>query len=138
RAPRARSRHGRRCGGQQAPRPRPGAFDTDRRALMAGGDPHRAGRSPAGVRPAPLPGDDPQAAFEAIAAAADIGDPWQVKTEFGPFMYPAEIAPDGAFMRAVNGGGPRPGLPPPPAPPTPPPPAARPFSFHWPQAPRGG
>ena len=61
-----------------------------------------------------LPGDDPQAAFEAIAAAADIGDPWQVKTEFGPFMYPAEIAPDGAFMRAVNGGCRRMGLPPPP------------------------
>lgn len=51
-----------------------------------------------------LPGDDPQAAFAAIAAAADIGEPWQVKTEFGPFMYPAEIAPDGAFMRAVRGG----------------------------------
>src|SRR5262249_61998907 len=61
-----------------------------------------------------LPGDDPQAAFAAIAAAADIGDPWQVKTEFGPFMYPAEIAPDGAFMRAVNGGCPRMGVPPPP------------------------
>src|SRR5499427_8278363 len=61
-----------------------------------------------------LPGDDPQAAFEAIAAAADIGDPWQVKTEFGPFMYPAEIVSDGAFMRAVNGGCRRMGLPPPP------------------------
>jgi acetylornithine deacetylase/succinyl-diaminopimelate desuccinylase-like protein len=51
-----------------------------------------------------LPGDDPQAAFAAVASAAAIGDPWQVKSEFGPFMYPAEIAPDGAFMRAVNGG----------------------------------
>ncbi|MBV8112326.1 MAG: M20/M25/M40 family metallo-hydrolase [Hyphomicrobiales bacterium] len=61
-----------------------------------------------------LPGDDPQAAFAAIAAAADIGDPWRVKTELGPFMYPAEIAPDGAFMRAVNGGCRRMGLPPPP------------------------
>jgi acetylornithine deacetylase len=61
-----------------------------------------------------LPGDDPQAAFAAIATAADIGDPWQVKTEFGPFMYPAEITPDGAFMRAVNGGCRRMGLPPPP------------------------
>ena len=58
-----------------------------------------------------LPGDDPQAAFSAIAAAADIGEPWQVKTEFGPFMYPAEIAPDGAFMRAVSGGCRRMGLP---------------------------
>jgi acetylornithine deacetylase/succinyl-diaminopimelate desuccinylase-like protein len=60
-----------------------------------------------------LPGDDPQAAFAAIAAAADIGEPWQVKTEFGPFMYPAEIAPDGAFMRAVRGGCRRMGLQPP-------------------------
>jgi acetylornithine deacetylase/succinyl-diaminopimelate desuccinylase-like protein len=60
-----------------------------------------------------LPGDDPQAAFAAIAAAADIGEPWQVKTEFGPFMYPAEIAPDGAFMRAASGGCRRMGLQPP-------------------------
>jgi acetylornithine deacetylase len=58
-----------------------------------------------------LPGDDPQAAFAAIAAAAEIGDPWQVKTEFGPFMYPAEIAPDGGFLTAVNGGCRRMGLP---------------------------
>jgi len=58
-----------------------------------------------------LPGDDPQVAFAAIAAAAEIGDPWQVKTEFGPFMYPAEIAPDGVFMAAVNGGSRRMGLP---------------------------
>ena len=35
-----------------------------------------------------LPGDDPQAAFAADREAADIGEPWQVKTEFGPFMYP--------------------------------------------------
>jgi acetylornithine deacetylase len=60
-----------------------------------------------------LPGDDPQAAFAAIAAAADIGEPWKVKTEFGPFMYPAEIAPDGAFMRAASGGCRRMGLQPP-------------------------
>ena len=61
-----------------------------------------------------LPGDDPQAAFAAIAAAADIGHPWQVETEFGPFMYPAEIAADGAFMRAVSGGCRRVGMPMPP------------------------
>jgi acetylornithine deacetylase len=60
-----------------------------------------------------LPGDDPQPAFAAIAAAADIGAPWQVKTELGPFMYPAEIAADGSFMRAVNGGCARMGLAPP-------------------------
>jgi acetylornithine deacetylase/succinyl-diaminopimelate desuccinylase-like protein len=57
-----------------------------------------------------LPGDDPQAAFAAIAAAADIGEPWRVATELGPVMYPAEIAPDGAFMRAVHGGCRRMGL----------------------------
>jgi acetylornithine deacetylase len=61
-----------------------------------------------------LPGDDPQAAFAAIAAAADIGDPWLVKTEFGPFMYPAEIVSDGIMMRAVSDGCGRVGLPPPP------------------------
>jgi acetylornithine deacetylase len=60
-----------------------------------------------------LPGDDPQAAFAAIAAAADIGEPWHVTTEFGPFMYPAEITSDGTFMRAANGGCRRMGLPPP-------------------------
>jgi acetylornithine deacetylase len=58
-----------------------------------------------------LPGDDPQAALAAIAAAADIGETWQVKIESGPFMYPAEISPDGAFMQAVNGGCRRMGLP---------------------------
>jgi acetylornithine deacetylase len=51
-----------------------------------------------------LPGDDAAAAFAAIAAAADIGDPWSVKTERGAFMYPAEIAPDGIFMRAAANG----------------------------------
>src|SRR5262249_983700 len=44
-----------------------------------------------------LPGDDPQAAFAAVAKAADIGEPWTVKAEFGPFMYPAEIAADGVL-----------------------------------------
>jgi acetylornithine deacetylase len=57
-----------------------------------------------------LPGDDPQAAFAAVAAAADIGEPWSVKTEFGPFMYPAEIAQDGVLMHAVNDGCRRVGL----------------------------
>src|SRR6478752_4239840 len=57
-----------------------------------------------------LPGDDPQAVFATIAKAADIGEPWNVKTEFGPFMYPAEIAPDGILMRAVNEGCRRMGL----------------------------
>ena len=43
-------------GGKQASRPRPGHADAHRGALMAGGDPHRAGRGAAGLRPAPPPG----------------------------------------------------------------------------------
>lgn len=57
-----------------------------------------------------LPGDDPQAAFAAIAAAAEIGAPWSVECRLGPFMYPAEIAPDGVFMRAASSGCRRMGL----------------------------
>jgi acetylornithine deacetylase/succinyl-diaminopimelate desuccinylase-like protein len=60
-----------------------------------------------------LPGDDPQQAFAAIAAAADIGAPWSVTSEPGPLMYPAEIAPDGALMRAATEGCRRMGLEPP-------------------------
>jgi acetylornithine deacetylase len=60
-----------------------------------------------------LPGDNPHAAFSAIAAAADIGEPWSVKAELGPIMYPAEIAPDGPFMRAAVEGCRRMGLEPP-------------------------
>ncbi|MFL6797795.1 MAG: M20/M25/M40 family metallo-hydrolase [Xanthobacteraceae bacterium] len=57
-----------------------------------------------------LPGDDPQAAFDVIAKAAAIGEPWHVTTELGPFMYPAEIEADGVFMRAIAGGCRRMGL----------------------------
>jgi acetylornithine deacetylase len=60
-----------------------------------------------------LPGDDPHEAFRTIAAAADVGAPWEVTSELGPFMYPAEIAPDGAFMRAAVEGCRRMGLEPP-------------------------
>lgn len=58
-----------------------------------------------------LPGDDPQAAFAAIADAAEIGEPWEVHAELGPFMHPAEIASDGEFMRAATAGCRRMGLP---------------------------
>jgi acetylornithine deacetylase len=61
-----------------------------------------------------LPGEDPEAAFAAIAATANaIGEPWQVTVERGPFMYPAEIAPDGVLMRTVAAGCRRMGLEPP-------------------------
>jgi acetylornithine deacetylase len=60
-----------------------------------------------------LPGDDPEAAFAAIARAADIGPPWQVDCRRGPHMFPAEIAADGPLARAVAAGCAARGLPPP-------------------------
>lgn len=48
-----------------------------------------------------LPGDDPQAIFSVIAAAASIGDPWSVETTFGPFMYPAEATTTGPLVSAI-------------------------------------
>jgi acetylornithine deacetylase len=51
-----------------------------------------------------LPGDDPEAAFEAIARASDIGPPWEVDCRRGPHMFPAEIAADSALARAVAAG----------------------------------
>jgi acetylornithine deacetylase/succinyl-diaminopimelate desuccinylase-like protein len=60
-----------------------------------------------------LPGDDPEAAFAAIAGAADIGPPWEVACRRGPHMFPAEIAADGPLARAVATGCVARGLPPP-------------------------
>ena len=51
-----------------------------------------------------LPGDDPQEAFAAIAAAADIGEPWRTETVRGPHMFPAEIAADGPLASAIRQG----------------------------------
>jgi acetylornithine deacetylase len=61
-----------------------------------------------------LPGDDPQAAFAAIARAADIGAPWSVETTFGPFMHPAEASPQGPLVSAIRQGCEQMQLPPPP------------------------
>jgi acetylornithine deacetylase len=60
-----------------------------------------------------LPGDDPQAAYAAIVTAANIGAPWSVECKLGPFMYPAEIAPDGSLVRVASSGCRRMGLDPP-------------------------
>jgi acetylornithine deacetylase len=49
-----------------------------------------------------LPGDDPEAVFAPIAAAADIGPPWSVETKFGPFMHPAEASPQGPLLSAIR------------------------------------
>ncbi len=60
-----------------------------------------------------LPGDDPEAAFDAIARAAEIGPPCEVDCRRGPHMFPAEIAPDGPLARSVAAGCAARGLPPP-------------------------
>jgi acetylornithine deacetylase len=60
-----------------------------------------------------LPGDDPEAAFAAIARVADIGPPWEVACRRGPHMFPAEIAADGPLACAVAAGCAARGLPPP-------------------------
>lgn len=58
-----------------------------------------------------LPGDDPDAAFAAIARAAEIGPPWRVDAVRGPHMFPAEISDGGRLARAVRAGCDRQGLP---------------------------
>lgn len=60
-----------------------------------------------------LPGEDRDAAFRAIAEAADIGIPWVVETKLGPSMYPAEIASEGPLATAVRRGCEAEGLAPP-------------------------
>ena len=60
-----------------------------------------------------LPGDDPDAAFADIAAAAEIGAPWEVDCRRGPHMHPAEIDADGPLVRAIAAGCRARGLPPP-------------------------
>jgi acetylornithine deacetylase len=58
-----------------------------------------------------LPGEDPQAAFEAISGAIALEKPWSVECRRGPVMHPNEIALDGplfsklraAFARAGQG-----------------------------------
>lgn len=60
-----------------------------------------------------LPGEDRDAAFRAIAEAANIGAPWVVETTLGPSMYPAEIDPQGPLATAVRKGCEAEGVPPP-------------------------
>ncbi|MBO1325552.1 M20/M25/M40 family metallo-hydrolase [Acetobacter sp. TBRC 12305] len=51
-----------------------------------------------------LPGDDPDAAFDAVVDAARIGAPWQVEAARGPHMFPAEIKADGPMAQAIAAG----------------------------------
>lgn len=57
-----------------------------------------------------LPGEEPEPALAQITEAAQLPAPWRVEVKRGPFMYPCEIAPDGALVRAINEGHRRAGL----------------------------
>ena len=51
-----------------------------------------------------LPGQSPDMALAEIRAAIALPEPWRIAVEPGPFMYPAEIKPDGALVRAATAG----------------------------------
>ena len=51
-----------------------------------------------------LPGQSPDMALAEIRAAIGLPEPWRLAVEPGPFMYPAEIKPDGALVRAATVG----------------------------------
>ena len=51
-----------------------------------------------------LPGQSPDMALAEIRKAVSLGAPWELAVEPGPFMYPAEIKPDGALVRAATEG----------------------------------
>jgi acetylornithine deacetylase len=51
-----------------------------------------------------LPGQSPDTALAEIRAALKLPEPWRLAIEPGPFMYPAEIKPDGTLASAVAAG----------------------------------
>ena len=62
-----------------------------------------------------LPGQSPDMALAEVRKAVNVPAPWQVDIAPGPFMYPAEIKPDGPLMRAVTEGCREIGVTPPPS-----------------------
>ena len=44
-----------------------------------------------------LPGESPEAAYEAITKSLSIEKPWSLSFRRGPVMYPNELALDGVF-----------------------------------------
>ena len=58
-----------------------------------------------------LPGDDPDIAFCELRAALSLPAPFGLEVKRGAYMYPCEIAPDGALMRAIAEGAALAGLP---------------------------
>lgn len=51
-----------------------------------------------------LPGDDADAALDAIAAAAEIGAPWRVDVRRGPFMHPCALSAQSLLLAAIETG----------------------------------
>ncbi len=51
-----------------------------------------------------LPGQDPDAAFYRVRDALDIGPPWTIEVEKGPFMYPCEVAEDSELVHHIVSG----------------------------------
>lgn len=51
-----------------------------------------------------LPGQSPDMALAEIRKAISLPEPWRLAIEPGPFMYPAEIEPNGALARHVARG----------------------------------
>lgn len=51
-----------------------------------------------------LPGQRPEMALAEIRAALSLDEPFRLSVSPGPFMYPCEVAPDGALMRAIAAG----------------------------------
>jgi hypothetical protein len=49
------------------------------------------------------PGDEPEAALDAVRRAVEDVEPWDVTVEPGPFMYPSEVAPDADLVRLLRG-----------------------------------
>jgi acetylornithine deacetylase len=61
-----------------------------------------------------LPGQAADMALDEVRKALHVAAPWQLEIKAGPFMYPAEIKPDGPLVGAVNAGCRALGLAPPP------------------------
>jgi acetylornithine deacetylase/succinyl-diaminopimelate desuccinylase-like protein len=51
-----------------------------------------------------LPGQSAEMALAEIRKAVKLGEPWRLAIEPGPFMYPAEIKPDGVLVRSATEG----------------------------------
>jgi acetylornithine deacetylase len=51
-----------------------------------------------------LPGQAAKLALDEVTKALHLPEPWRLEIKPGPFMYPAEIRPEGVLVSAVNEG----------------------------------